>query len=205
MLKDLSSADEHRKVKRIQEYYADYHTVNRDLFTFNIPSCVSMNPEILNRICDGLGSVLLSLKKMPVIRYQKNSEYCRNVAQELTRRTVEERELFLAGRPEVPPVLLIIDRRADPVTPLLTQWTYQAMIHEVLGIANNRCILPTRQEKKHQKELAEGKKKTMNPDDDDFSEVVLSSEHDEFYRDNMFLNWGDLGTNIKAILDRVAS
>lgn len=31
-----------------------------------------------------------------------------------------------------------IDRRNDPVTPLLSQWTYQAMVHEMLGINNGR-------------------------------------------------------------------
>lgn len=35
-------------------------------------------------------------------------------------------------------LLLIIDRREDPVTPLLNQWTYQAMLHELIGISNNR-------------------------------------------------------------------
>ncbi len=29
------------------------------------------------------------------------------------------------ARPEGEPLLLILDRRVDPVTPLLTQWTYQ--------------------------------------------------------------------------------
>ena len=33
---------------------------------------------------------------------------------------------------------LIVDRRNDPVTPLLSQWTYQAMVHEMLGITNGR-------------------------------------------------------------------
>lgn len=36
-----------------------------------------------------------------------------------------------------PPVLVILDRKEDPVTPLLSQWSYQAMIHEILGINNN--------------------------------------------------------------------
>lgn len=30
------------------------------------------------------------------------------------------------------------DRRNDPVTPLLSQWTYQAMVHELIGIVNGR-------------------------------------------------------------------
>jgi len=37
--------------------------------------------------------------------------------------------------------LLILDRRNDPVTPLLSQWTYQAMVHELLGINNGRVDL----------------------------------------------------------------
>lgn len=39
------------------------------------------------------------------------------------------------------PLLLILDRRDDPVTPLLSQWTYQAMVHELLGLNDNRVVL----------------------------------------------------------------
>ncbi len=49
--------------------------------------------------------------------------------------------LFDFRRTENAPLLLILDRRNDPVTPLLTQWTYQAMVHEVLGIRNGRVSL----------------------------------------------------------------
>ena len=56
----------------------------------------------------------------------------------------EERTLFDFGRNTGGvPVLLIIDRRSDPVTPLLMQWTYQAMVHEIIGIQNNRVALKT--------------------------------------------------------------
>ena len=34
-------------------------------------------------------------------------------------------------------LLLIIERKEDPITPLLTQWTYQAMVHELIGINYN--------------------------------------------------------------------
>jgi hypothetical protein len=39
------------------------------------------------------------------------------------------------------PLVLLLDRNDDPVTPLLTQWTYQAMIHELLGIRDNTTSL----------------------------------------------------------------
>jgi hypothetical protein len=32
-------------------------------------------------------------------------------------------------------------RRNDPVTPLLSQWTYQAMVHGMIGIQNGRVDL----------------------------------------------------------------
>ena len=44
------------------------------------------------------------------------------------------------------------------------QWTYQAMVHELLGIQNNRVNLAS-----------------VSGITKDLQEVVLSSEHDEFY------------------------
>jgi hypothetical protein len=35
----------------------------------------------------------------------------------------------------------LLRSRNDPVSPLLHQWTYQAMVHELLGIQNNRVDL----------------------------------------------------------------
>ena len=35
----------------------------------------------------------------------------------------------------------LVCRKDDPVTPLLLQWTYQAMVHELIGITTNRVDL----------------------------------------------------------------
>jgi len=56
-------------------------------------------------------------------------------------RFTAEPTLFDFRPTAVPPVLLILDRRNDPVTPLLSQWTYQAMVHELIGIQNGRVDL----------------------------------------------------------------
>lgn len=53
----------------------------------------------------------------------------------------QETNLFDFRRTDTPPILLLLDRRSDPVTPLLNQWTYQAMVHELLGINNGRVDL----------------------------------------------------------------
>ncbi len=52
----------------------------------------------------------------------------------------QEHSLF-AFNSDIAPLLLILDRRDDPVTPLLHQWSYQAMVHEILGINNHRVDL----------------------------------------------------------------
>ena len=89
------------------------------------------------RTCEGLVSVLLALKKRPVIRYEKNSEMARRLAKEVHYVMSQESSLFDFRMPDSPPLLLILDRRNDPVTPLLNQWTYQAMTHELVSIHNN--------------------------------------------------------------------
>lgn len=48
----------------------------------------------------------------------------------------KESGLFDFRRAEVSPLLLILDRRDDPVTPLLNQWTYQ-----VIGFSKRRYNL----------------------------------------------------------------
>ena len=77
-------------------------------------------------------------------RYQRNSEACEKLAQSLHHlTTVEERGLFDFGArgQEASPLVLILDRKDDPVTPLLLQWTYQAMVHELIGLETNRVDL----------------------------------------------------------------
>ena len=64
-------------------------------------------------------------------------------------------------------VVIILDWRDDPITPLLNQWNYQAMIHELIGITNHRVKLP-------------GVK----------DEIVINPDHDDFFEANMYLNYG---------------
>lgn len=85
-------------------------------------------------------------------------------------------------------LLLILDRRNDPVTPLLTQWTYQAMVHEQLGIQHGRVQLSE----------ATGQSATER-------QVVLSTESDPFFGAHLYANFGDLGALIKAYVEEYQS
>ena len=42
-------------------------------------------------------------------------------------------------------VLILTERKEDLVTPLLTPWTYEAMLHEFIGIFNNKVDIVKKQ------------------------------------------------------------
>ncbi|KAJ8614424.1 hypothetical protein CTAYLR_000753 [Chrysophaeum taylorii] len=191
MLQQLADADEEEVVRQVQEYYADYVAVNEDLFTINQRCSLRLSTdhrdaaraEMLARNVSGVLSVLLSLKTQPAaIRYQAASRVARQVAVEVHEK-IEADGIFHFKNRSSGPLLLILDRADDPVTPLLSQWTYQAMVHELLGLNNNRCKLPDQK----------------NPEKMD--EVVLSCTQDEFFAGHRYANFGDLGGAVKKLLD----
>ncbi|KAK0547909.1 vacuolar protein sorting-associated protein 45 [Tilletia horrida] len=186
----LAEADEHEVVKEVQEFFADYVPVNPSLFSLNLqppphriwaskPS--EWDPDSLERHTSGLCALLLSLKKKPLIRYERMSSLAKKLGEEISYQMhTAQPNLFEFRRTDVPPLLLILDRRNDPVTPLLSQWTYQAMVHELIGITNGRVSLADAE-----KVRAEHK------------EIVLSADQDPFFSSNLYDNYGDLGASIK--------
>lgn len=90
-----------------------------------------------------------------MIRYLANSECCARLADFLTVRLLLITTLYCIQAKfrqelkenenqfdrDAKTVLLLTDRREDPITPLMNQWTYQAMLHELIGLHNNRLNL----------------------------------------------------------------
>jgi len=196
-LERLAEADDHEVVKVVQELFLDYSVINPDLFSLNMSlpthrlwsgSPDMWNADSLQRATEGIIAVLLSLKKRPLIRYQKTSGLARRLAHEVRTFVSKEEQLFDFRRVDTPPILLILDRREDPVTPLLMQWTYQAMVHHLLGINNGRVDMSSVPD--------------IRPE---LKEIVLSQDQDPFFKKNMYLNFGDLGSNIKDYVEQYQS
>lgn len=186
-VKILAEADDQEAVREVQEFYGDYVAISPHLTSLNIVGCCENGNWVnsaLQRTIHGLTALLLSLKKCPIIRYQNSSDMARRLAENVRQVIMREAALFDFRKTDVAPILLILDRRDDPVTPLLNQWTYQAMVHELLGIHNSRINLST----------VPGISKDMH-------DVVFSAEHDEFYARNMYLNFGEIGSNIKDLME----
>lgn len=181
----LAEADTHQLVREVHEYYADYLPVTPPLFSlaYEVPpqrlwgaSADAWDKDALQRHTDGLVALLLSLRKRPVVRYERRSALARELADAVAHHTTQP-GLADLRRADVPPLLLIVDRRSDPVTPLLTQWTYQAMVHELVGIQNGRTRV---------RDL----------------DMVLSADSDAFFAANMYHNYGDLGAAIKEYVSQ---
>lgn len=193
-LERLAEADDHEVVKSVQEYFADYIVINSDLMSLNLAfpkhrlwshSSDIWNTDSLQRTTEGVVALLLSLKKNPLIRYQKNSLMAKKLATEVRYQITQEDTLFDFRKADTPPILLLLDRRDDPITPLLTQWTYQAQVHELMGIHNGRVDLSAVPD--------------IRPE---LKEIVLTQDQDPFFKKNMYQNFGDLGGNIKEYVDQ---
>lgn len=191
MIAKIARADAHELVMQVQEYYADFIAVNEDLFHLAVDNSLQLSSsmrtlesgQIFERNVNGILAVLLALKRVPSqIRYQSASDVARRIASDVLT-AVEKGEPFDFRRQEGT-MLLVLDRRDDPITPLLTQWTYQAMVHELLGLNNNRVIL-------------RGAPHITK----DLEEVVLSCTQDDFFSKHRYANFGDLGASVKKLLD----
>ncbi len=182
----------------IQEAFADVLAINSDLFSLNIPSTVSLTTQqtlwtsyeesILNRIVEGVFAAAVSLRMHPAVRFARASPLCFKIAQMIQTKLDDEHILFEqmgSGSSAQQSVLIITDRRMDPITPLLNQWTYQAMCHELIGLDKNRMDL----------RKSPGVKK-------EFEEIVMSCSQDKFFEDNLVSNFGDLAINIEKYVSK---
>lgn len=187
MLRTLADADHLQVVKQVQELYADYFAMAPDLFSVNLSGSLGLSrskehylqadDQNLKRCSSALIAVMLSFKIKPFVRYLASSHAASAVAHEVQGIIGGERELFTFSKAGgSSPLLLILDRREDPLTPLLTKWTYQAMIHEMIpgGIKNNVVDM-----------------KNVKGVSKDLEEIVLSPQDDLFFRDYLNAKFPD--------------
>ncbi|KHJ92134.1 Sec1 family protein [Oesophagostomum dentatum] len=165
-------------VREVHEFFLDGIALSPPLFCINLKEVYdrsfNLTPSAYLRTKQALVALLLNQKKKPLIRYQRSSEDCKRLADDLNQVVRREEGLFDNAKQDT--VLLIIDRSEDPVTPLLNQWTYEAMVHELITINNNRVAV-------------------------DGQSMVLSELHDEFYAKNVSSNFGEIGQNIKLLMN----
>ncbi|KAJ3385380.1 vacuolar protein sorting-associated protein 45 [Entophlyctis sp. JEL0112] len=208
----LAEADEMELVREVQEFYADVIVHHTHLFSLNvagperplyIENASTWDPPAFSRCVEAIVAACLAVKKKPVVRYEGNSIMAKKLGEEIVYQIQQEGPLFDFRRPDTPPLLLILDRRNDPITPLLSPWTYEAMVHEHFGISNGRVDLsqiPAIRSDLREIILSPGPASNSKSSGNTPNSSTGSSA-DAFYSDNMYLNLGDLGANIKTYVD----
>ncbi|CXH96225.1 vacuolar protein sorting-associated protein 45, putative [Plasmodium berghei] len=169
---------------------------------------------LVNRLIEGMFSFLCSIKQVPDIIYNKHSYVCKYIIDALKMKMLKHENIFsnilenyenYDKYTKTNPMenykennllinknidvntegnccyMVVLDRKEDPITPLLMQWTYQAMLHELIGIDNNKIILDSNNSEE--------------------SQIVMSSNYDDFYNEHLFDNFGDLGQAVQSYVD----
>jgi vacuolar protein sorting-associated protein 45 len=181
-LRQIAFADHSSKVLVVHEIFIDVLAMNKRLFSVGIPSTIKTYTEVKRqRIVEGLLSLLCSLKLRAGIRVDANSVLCDQLGKDLSRQIAANPDLFQSAG--TPALVLLIDRRSDPLTPLIHGWSYQGLVHEILGIRNNVVRLKS----------------------DPSKSVVLDERTDEFFAAQLFTNFGDVGPAATALTERVKS
>lgn len=128
-----------------QSLAIDFIAMEQRVFSFGrstafsdlyLPITNSEYSEEIQRSAKQLASVALTMNEYPLIRYRKDSEKCRALAMQTD---LEIQNAFRSLKDWSPAranqgVLLITDRAADPVAPLMHEFTYQALINEIMPV-----------------------------------------------------------------------
>eukprot|EP01114_Cavostelium_apophysatum_P002022 TRINITY_DN1176_c0_g1_i1.p1 TRINITY_DN1176_c0_g1~~TRINITY_DN1176_c0_g1_i1.p1 ORF type:complete len:627 (+),score=182.39 TRINITY_DN1176_c0_g1_i1:2117-3997(+) len=143
-------------VKGLKELNLDFLAFEQQVFHFDLPHSLSalFSPdasfhrgEELKRIANKLASVCATLEEYPLIRYQasKDKEASGSLTRTIASLVQEKLDVLMSKNPEYAQhceshdraTLLILDRSIDPIAPILHEFTYQAMVYDLLDIQND--------------------------------------------------------------------
>ena len=203
-IKKLAESDINMQVKNLQEIYLDFYIINSNVFHLNIESCIcnlDMTPmekwnqydtQMYERIYQGLISACLSNRMKPLIKSVKGSFLCQKLGKKLGT-FFEDNYDFIRKEcgQNFNGVLLLYDRKEDPISPLINQWTYQAQLHEILGIKNNVLEI---------KKGTEGLITNAKPEKYVISDV---ESIDKFFSKYKFADYGTVATAVQQEADKL--
>ena len=131
-IRQLAAHDSHTSVDAVREVFFDFYPLNAKLFSLNIPDISTLRAgnsftEIAGRVPEGLFAFLCSQRVKPHIRFDSSSNACQSVARSVSSLIDDSRDLFATAQEGA--TVLILDRRSDPIAPLLHLWYYSSALH----------------------------------------------------------------------------
>lgn len=137
------------RFEKVFDQYTDFISLEHSLYTFDKPNFFfnvkastrytsdSEKKLLLDSTVDSLFSLCVTMEALPVICYSRQSDACKYVAEDLKDKLRAGRQSLIPFSPRHP-LLLIFDREQDISSALRHSATYQALVHDVIGIKNNK-------------------------------------------------------------------
>ncbi|KAG4030779.1 hypothetical protein MFRU_011g02320 [Monilinia fructicola] len=212
----------------IDFYPRESHLITfRDPWSFPIlfhPACAPLVRDHMQLLAQKITGICVSLGESPKIRYYRPKNPIHEAAvlcSHLARFVQEELDAYQQYNPNFPPpsnrpqgVLLITDRSMDTLAPLLHEFTYQAMAHDLLTIKDLDKVTyttilneGTAQEEEKEMEIGEKDKIWVENRHQHMSKTIqkLMSDFKKFIADNPhFANQDAENVSINQIKDMLA-
>ncbi|TGO61060.1 hypothetical protein BCON_0030g00180 [Botryotinia convoluta] len=212
----------------IDYYPRESHLITfRDPWSFPIlfhPACAPLVRDHMQLLAQKITGICVSLGESPKIRYYRPKNPTHEAAvlcSHLARFVQEELDAYQQYNPSFPPqsnrpqgVLLITDRSMDTLAPILHEFTYQAMAHDLLPIKDHEKVTyttvlneGTAQEEEKEMEITEKDKIWVENRHQHMSKTIqkLMSDFKKFIADNPhFANQDAENVNISQIKDMLA-
>ncbi|EGC40177.1 hypothetical protein DICPUDRAFT_147033 [Dictyostelium purpureum] len=150
--KKLSASIAVQRIKTFKELNLEYLAIESQSFHFDqnnsLPSLFSPeafdSTEEQNRIATRLVSLCVSLNECPIIRFSRSNPVSALVASFTQEKIDSVMKNVKSFRPnDDRATLLILDRSQDPLTPLIHEFTYQAMVYDLFDIQNDKFSYDT--------------------------------------------------------------
>ena len=190
VIRKLAELDQLDLIKNIQRIYCNYHAPNDDFFHSNVGKISSLilkssdqwgkdERDKLSTMEESIMSALCSMRKFPTIRYLKDSDLSYQLSERISNKFKKLAMVFRSDFERQNNLLIITERKEDPITPLLFHWNYQSILHELFGIDCNKVKVQDK-------------------------EYNLNLQHDDFYKDNWPNNYGDFIMNLKKRVEELS-
>ncbi|ARF08705.1 Sec1 family protein [Catovirus CTV1] len=152
-----------KKIKKLSELYVNARFNHDHSFYISDGYCADEK-----KISNTLFNLALSLNAHPQIIVSKTPK-CEKIGNILNQKFVENKDV--SNSLSKKNTFFILDRLNDMITPLLTPWSYLAMMHEYFEIKNN--IIQVNKE-----------------------DIYINHDKDKIMNDNRFSNYGTLTENM---------
>lgn len=151
LLDKIKMANVVKYIKTFKELNLEFLSLEQQCFTLDSPDTLEIlfSPDSKDaideqhKIAKQIVTLCASLGEYPLIRYGMTHPLGATIAK-ITQQKLDE---FCKNNPSFSKngdreraTLIIMDRSTDPVSPLLHEYTYQAMVHDLLPIDNDRYM-----------------------------------------------------------------